>query len=71
MRVALGTALVIMGIFGWLPILGFWMIPLGLVILSVDFHFVRRFRRRLEVWSGRRRRARQATNHKPERSRDE
>lgn len=71
MRVALGTALVIMGIFGWLPILGFWMIPLGLVVLSVDFHFVRRFRRRLEVWSGRRRRARQATNRKPERSRDE
>ena len=71
MRVALGTALVIMGIFGWLPILGFWMIPLGLIVLSADFHYVRRFRRRLEVWSGRRRRARQATSNKPERSRDE
>lgn len=71
MRVALGTALVIMGIFGWLPILGFWMIPLGLLILSVDFHYARRFRRRLEVWSGRRRRARQAPSNKAERSRDE
>lgn len=70
-RVALGTALVIMGIFGWLPILGFWMIPLGLIVLSVDLHYVRRFRRRLEVWSGRRRRRRQERNNKPERSRDE
>ncbi len=68
---ALGTALVIMGIFGWLPILGFWMIPLGLLVLSVDSHYARRFRRRLEVWSGRRRRARQEPNNKPERSRDE
>ncbi len=70
-RVALGTALVIMGIFGWLPIIGFWMIPLGLLVLSVDFHYVRRFRRRLEVWLGGRRRRRQGRNNKPERSRDE
>ncbi len=67
---ALGTALVIMGIFGWLPILGFWMIPLGLLVLSVDFHYARRFRRHLEVWSGRRRR-RKGLNNKPERAEDE
>ncbi len=70
-RIALGTALVAMGVFGWLPILGFWMIPLGLLVLSADFHYVRRFRRRLEVWSGRRQRRRQGRNNKPERSRDE
>jgi len=70
-RVALGTALMIMGIFGWLPILGFWMIPLGLLVLSVDFHQARRFRRRLEVWSGRRRRRRQERDHQPQRSQDE
>ena len=71
LRVALGTALVVMGIFGWLPIVGFWMIPLGLLVLSIDFHYVRRFRRRLEVRLGRRRRRRQGRNNKPERSEDE
>nr|WP_102958604.1 hypothetical protein [Mangrovicella endophytica] len=51
-RVALGTALVGGGIFGFLPVLGFWMIPLGLLILSVDLIFVRRWRRRTQVrWS--------------------
>ena len=71
LRITLGVVLVIMGIFGLLPVLGFWMIPLGLVVLSVDFHNARRFRRRLEVWLGRRRQRRQARNNKPERWRDE
>ena len=71
LRITLGVVLVIMGIFGLLPVLGFWMIPLGLVVLSVDFHNARRFRRGLEVWLGRRRQRRQARNDKPERSRDE
>ena len=52
-RMALGILLVICGIIGFLPILGFWMVPLGLLILSVDFAFVRRFRRRMEVRCGR------------------
>ena len=55
-RVVLGVLLVIGGILGFLPILGFWMIPLGLLILSVDFHWVRRLRRRVEIWWTRRRR---------------
>ncbi len=58
LRIVLGVALVIGGIFGFLPILGFWMIPLGLVVLSVDIAWVRRRRRRLVVWWERRRRAR-------------
>jgi len=53
-RVALGVALVIGGVAGFLPILGFWMIPLGLLVLSVDLAIVRRQRRRAEVWWGRR-----------------
>lgn len=60
-RLPLGLALVVGGIFGFLPVLGFWMVPLGLVILSVDFAPIRRQRRKLEVWWGRRRqRKRQA-----------
>lgn len=53
-RVSLGIALCVLGVFGFLPILGFWMIPLGLLILSIDFHPIRRLRRRVEIWWGRR-----------------
>jgi hypothetical protein len=53
-RIAIGSTLVIAGILGFLPILGFWMVPLGLLVLSVDLPVVRRLRRRLEVWWGRR-----------------
>ena len=51
-RMALGVALVIGGMAGFLPILGFWMIPLGLLVLSIDLAIVRRQRRRAEVWWG-------------------
>ncbi len=51
-RIAIGVALVVLGIFGFLPILGFWMIPLGILVLSYEFHIVRRWRRRAIVWWG-------------------
>ena len=50
LRVLIGVLLVFGGILGFLPVLGFWMIPLGLLVLSHDSHFVRRQRRRLAVW---------------------
>jgi hypothetical protein len=53
-RVALGIALVLGGLVGFLPILGFWMIPLGFLVLSIDLPVVRRLRRRVAVWWGRR-----------------
>jgi hypothetical protein len=53
LRIAIGIVLVILGIFGFLPILGFWMIPLGLLVLSYEFATVRRWRRKLEVSWGR------------------
>lgn len=52
-RVFLGSGLCLGGILGFLPILGFWMLPLGLVVLSVDNAKVRRLRRRLELRWGR------------------
>lgn len=55
MRVLTGVMLIVFGIFGFLPVLGFWMIPLGLMVLSYEFHAVRRRRRRLAVWWERRR----------------
>jgi len=59
-RLVVGVLLVIGGILGFLPIVGFWMIPLGLIVLSVDFPFIRRRRRRVEVRIGRWWRRRQA-----------
>jgi hypothetical protein len=49
-RVGLGILLVAGGLVGFLPVLGFWMIPLGLLVLSVDIPIVRRWRRRLALW---------------------
>ncbi len=45
LRVVLGLLAVFGGFLGFLPILGFWMLPLGLLILSIDFPPIRRFRR--------------------------
>nr|WP_245195776.1 hypothetical protein [Aureimonas populi] len=53
-RVGLGIAFVLGGIFSFLPVLGVWMLPLGLLILSIDFVLVRRWRRRFSVKWGRR-----------------
>jgi hypothetical protein len=53
-RMGAGMTLVIGGVLGFLPILGFWMIPLGLFILSLDLHWARRLRRRFMVWLTRR-----------------
>lgn len=50
LRTVIGVLLVCGGILGFLPVLGFWMIPLGLLVLSHDSHFVRRQLRRLAVW---------------------
>jgi hypothetical protein len=52
LRLVLGVLLVIGGVLGFLPVLGFWMVPLGLVVLSIDFPAIRRFRRRATVRLG-------------------
>ncbi len=53
-RLALGATLVLAGLFGFLPVLGYWMIPLGFYILSHDLPMVRRFRRVVTLRAGRR-----------------
>lgn len=60
LRIVVGVAFIFGGVLGFLPVLGFWMLPLGVLVLSVDLHPVRRTRRRIEVWWGRRRRRRDA-----------
>jgi hypothetical protein len=39
-RLPLGILLVLGGIFSFLPVLGIWMLPLGLLILALDFIFL-------------------------------
>ena len=63
-RVPLGVVLVVGGLLGFLPILGFWMAPLGLVLLALDFALLRRPTVRMIVggerlWRRFRRRGRQ------------
>ena len=52
LRVGFGVLCIIGGFLWFLPVLGFWMLPLGLLILSVDLPPVRRFRRRMDVKFG-------------------
>jgi hypothetical protein len=57
-RIPLGIVLVLFGALGFLPVLGFWMLPLGIVVLAVDVPFVRHWfravRRRYREWRARR-----------------
>ncbi len=39
-RIPLGIVLILGGIVGFLPILGFWMVPLGLMLLAHDIPFM-------------------------------
>ncbi len=40
-RVPLGILLVLGGIFSFLPVLGIWMLPLGLMLLALDIALLR------------------------------
>ncbi len=53
LRKTVGGVFVVGGLFGFLPILGYWMIPVGLALLAVDFPLARRLYRNLVVWWGR------------------
>lgn len=47
LRLVLGIVVMIGGVFGFLPILGFWMVPLGIAIAALD---VKPLWRRLRGW---------------------
>lgn len=65
LRITIGFCLIFFGTFGFLPILGFWMVPLGFLVLSYEFATVRRWRRRLVVRWERRRQAKNRRNRSP------
>ncbi|GAB4237443.1 MAG: hypothetical protein Kow0032_23270 [Methyloligellaceae bacterium] len=58
-RIIIGILLIIGGLLGFLPVVGFWMIPLGLMVLSADLPLLRRLRRRVQRAWGRWRRRRE------------
>lgn len=45
LRWVIGGLLIVGGLFGFLPVLGFWMIPVGLVIMATDLPPLRRWLR--------------------------
>jgi hypothetical protein len=54
LRKTVGILLVIGGVLGFLPVLGYWMLPLGLALLAVDWPWARRLFRRMVSWWGQR-----------------
>lgn len=48
-RLLFGGLLIVGGIFSFLPILGMWMLPLGVLYLAVDYKTFRRYRRKLDA----------------------
>jgi len=53
LRKTVGGTFLVGGLFGFLPVVGYWMIPVGLALLAVDFPLARRLYRNLVVWWGR------------------
>ena len=52
-RIPVGILLIVGGFLGFLPILGFWMVPLGLLLLAQDVPFLKRPAGRALVWFNR------------------
>ena len=50
-RIPAGIVLIAAGFVGFLPILGFWMIPLGVIIIAQDVPFLRRPIARALKWA--------------------
>ena len=49
-RLPLAALLILGGIVGFLPVLGFWMVPLGILLLAQDVPLLRRPVLRLLSW---------------------
>ncbi len=60
LRIPIGVLLVLGGVFWFLPLVGIWMIPLGLSVLAIDFPAAEKAARRLNAYA---RLARQRWRH--------
>jgi hypothetical protein len=52
-RLPLGALLIFGGVFGFLPVLGFWMLPLGLILIARDVPALEPPLARLFAWINR------------------
>ena len=59
-RIIAGVLFVLFGLVGFRPILGFWMVPLGLAILAIDIPIVKKLVHRLTTAFNKWRRKRRA-----------
>jgi hypothetical protein len=50
LRIPAGLLLIVGGILSFLPLLGIWMLPLGLILLAEDIAVLRRLRDRALDW---------------------
>ena len=71
-RIPFGVVMVFGGVLSFLPILGIWMLPLGLMLLAIDFPPLQRpvawaIIRGQRWWELRRRRKRKAAVTSPQR----
>jgi hypothetical protein len=46
----MGVSLTLGGVVGFLPIVGFWMLPIGLALLADDVQLLRSLRSRILDW---------------------
>lgn len=51
LRLPVGLLLVLGGVFSILPVLGLWMLPIGLLLLAADVPVLRRPMARFAVWA--------------------
>lgn len=54
-RKSIGLGLMVGGVLGFLPVLGFWMFPLGLILFFSDSPVYWRLRRKFVAWRKERR----------------
>jgi hypothetical protein len=59
-RIPLALLLMVGGVFAFLPVLGFWMLPLGLILIAQDIPFLQRPLARSLGWAERKWLRRQA-----------
>ena len=65
LRIPTGVLLILGGLLGFLPILGLWMLPIGLALLADDFRLLRSLRSKALDWIERQRPGWLAQGHRP------
>ncbi len=49
-RIGIGIAMLLGGVLWFLPVLGIWMVPLGIAVLAIDIPWMRPINRGMRRW---------------------